>query len=217
MVNLRYIFLIALVLLVDKDLSGEPIAEPFSGPPTHLGDTRETLPQLSPNSERDMPEEDQLTEDQLAEQIKLAQEKLAQVEAMNARKQAQVDKMLAQESSAEQPLIEAELAYRIGGWRQAWRTGDVHNYFNYYSDKFKPSNGKSFDEWKAQRVKRLNPERPIDLDLENFEVTFDPATQRSLVTFRQFYKSGDYQDTSKKRLIMANEQGQWKIVSETTQ
>ncbi len=167
--------------------------------------------------EPDLPSEDQLTEAELAEQIKLAQEKLARVEAINAAKQAQVDRMLELEASAGQPLIEAELAYRIGGWRQAWRTGDTNAYFNYYSDAFKPGNGSSMEQWKAQRVKRLNPEKPIDLDLEDFSVTFDPESQRSLVTFKQKYRSGNYQDTSKKRLIMANEQGQWMIIAETTE
>lgn len=186
-----------------------PLTEPLTAAPSN------NVPLLS-DDQRDKPTEDDLSEQQLAEQIKLAQEKLAQVEALNARKQAQVNQALAQESSAEQPLIEAELAYQIGGWRQAWRIGDAHTYFSFYSAKFKPSNGKTMDEWKAQRVKRLNPEQPIDLDLEDFDVTFDPVTQRSLVTFKQHYRSGNYKDTSNKRLIMANEQGQWKIISETT-
>jgi len=171
---------------------------------------------LPPNEEAASALGRKLTDQELAAQIKLAQEKLAHVEALNARKQAAVDRVIAQEGSAEQSLIEAELAYRIGGWRQAWRQGDVHAYFAYYSDNFTPSNGTTLELWKAQRVKRLNPTEPIDLNLENFEVTFDPQTRRSLVTFKQFYKSGDYQDVTKKRLVMANEQGQWKIVSETT-
>ncbi len=158
-----------------------------------------------------------LSKQELANQISLARQKLAQVEALNARKQAQVERILAQEDSGERALIEAELAYRIGGWRQAWRSGDTNGYFAHYSDQFTPSDGRTLEQWKALRVKRLNPSAPIDLDLEDFEVSFDSVTQRSLVTFTQFYKSGNYQDKIKKRLILANEKGQWNIVSETQQ
>ncbi len=161
--------------------------------------------------------EEELTDEQLAAQIEIAQRRLARVEALNAQKQALFEREIAQTDSAEQPLIEAEIAYRIGGWRQAWRTGNVRAYFDFYSKEFRPSNGKSMEQWKAQRVERLNPEKPIDLNLEDFDVEFDEATQRSLITFTQHYKSGDYEDVAKKRLVMANEQGQWMILSETTQ
>lgn len=172
---------------------------------------------IAPRDDVSLPSEDQLSDEELAKQIELARQQLAQVEAVNARKQAQVERAMASEGSAEQPLIEAELAYRIGGWRQAWRTGDAHAYFQFYSDNFKPNGGKNIEQWKSERAKRLNPAEPIDLTLEDFEVTFDEQTQRSLVTFKQFYKSGNYQDSVKKRLVLANEEGHWKIISEVSQ
>ncbi len=258
MANIRYIFLIALVLLgavigvLWQDENTPTIS--FTRPAGELDRTQRNietdeadlladqnkdtaLSELSQNKSTDsvlsspiqqndtvLTRRDQLlassqeplTEQELAAQIELAQRQLAQVEAINVRKQAQVDQALARESSAEQPLIEAELAYRIDGWRQAWRTGDASAYFAFYSDGFKPASGRSIEQWKIERVKRLNPEKPIDLTLENFTVNYDPETQRSLVTFTQFYQSGNHQDTSEKHLILANEQGQWKIISETT-
>lgn len=260
MANIRYIVLIALVLLgaVVSVLWQEDDDTPtisFTRPADELDQVRKETPidqddlltdqdsrnrsdALSQNNQTDSAlsssiqqgntvlsrrdellasSQEQLTEEELAAQIELAQRQLARVEELNVRKQAQVQQALASESSAEQPLIEAELAYRIGGWRQAWRIGDTSAYFAFYSDVFQPTGGRTIEQWRAERVKRLNPEKPIDLTLENFAVNFDPQTQRSLVTFTQFYKSGDYQDRSEKRLILANEQGQWKIVSETTQ
>lgn len=186
-----------------------PSAEPFSPQPEQVA--------TSKGGGITFPIEESLSDEQLAEQIKLAQAQLAQVESLNQRKQKMMKETILQQDDAEQSLMEAELAYVIGGWRQAWRDGDAHTYFNFYSDKFVPSNGKTMSQWKEQRVKRLNPEHPIDLTLKNFVVKFDPETQRSLVTFEQLYKSGGYKDSTKKRLILANEDDHWKIVSETTQ
>ncbi len=245
MTNIRYIILFALVVVaavagvliqeeddspaitftrpdvVETDLPGDeqkmqgaealivPLTEPLTPAPEQVAN--------SSDGGMSHPVEESLTDEQLQRQIELAQAKLAQVESLNERKQALIKKTISQQDDAEQSLIEAELAYRIGGWKQAWRAGDAHTYFGFYSDKFTPSNGKTVDEWKQQRVKRLNTEQSIDLILEDFEVKYDPQSQRSLVTFRQFYKSGTFQDSTKKRLILANEDGQWRIVSETTQ
>ncbi len=183
-----------------------PLTEPLT-PPLDSDTPELTVP---PVATIDQPIDDEA----LAEQIRQAQEKLAQVEALNERKQALVEQELAQESDASQSLLEAELAYRIGEWRQAWRTGDIERYFAHYSENFSPNNGSSVDEWKAKRVKRLNPNKPITLELEDFKVQFDEQTQRSLVKFKQLYRSGDYQDQVRKRLVLVKEQGQWKIVSE---
>lgn len=159
----------------------------------------------------------QLSDEQLATQISIAQQQLQQVEAVNQRKQAQFQKILAQESTAEKSLLEAELAYQIGGWRDAWQAGEIDQYLSYYSEAFQPKGRETFEQWKRRRLRLVNATRSIELQMEDFEVSYDPATNRSLVTFTQFYESENYKDVSKKRIIFENQQDRWMIVSETTE
>ncbi len=163
------------------------------------------------------PAEETLSDSQLAKQVRLEKARLADMQALNARKQAKVDELLAEGNGAEMSLLEAELAYQIDGWRQAWIRGDAYQYFAYYSEQFKPASGRSLEQWKAERAERLQPDSEVQLTVENVEVEFDSETQRSLVQFKQTYQSPTYKDVTQKRLIMLKEQGQWKIVSEVAQ
>lgn len=189
-----------------------PLTEPILAPEK----STEARPELIPFDNM-QPTEKVLSDAQLAKQIKLAQARLAEIEALNERKQNQVQELLSQEQSAEKSLLEAELAYYIDGWRRAWSRGDVSTYFEFYSQQFKPSGDRTLEQWKAQRAKRLNPKSPVELSLENVQVEFDPESQRSSVRFKQIYKSATLKDISEKRLILANEQGRWKIIAETSQ
>lgn len=179
--------------------------QPLEATPSAILDRRIPSPQI------------ELSDEQLATQISIAKQQLEQVEAVNQRKQSQFAKILEQESTAEQSLLEAELAYRIGGWRDAWQAGEVDRYLSFYSSTFQPSNRETFDQWKARRVRLVSATRSIQLQMENFLVVYDPETKRSLVTFIQFYESANYKDVSKKRIVFENQQGQWMIVSEITE
>lgn len=189
---------------------------PLTEPILSSEKSTKTRPELIP-FDNIQPTEKVLSDAQLAKQIKLAQARLAEIEALNERKKNQVQQLLLQEQSAEKPLLEAELAYYIDGWRRAWSRGDVSTYFEFYSQQFTPSGDRTLEQWKAQRAKRLNPKSPAELSLENVQVEFDPESQRSSVRFKQIYKSATFKDISEKRLILANEQGRWKIIAETSQ
>jgi len=179
--------------------------QPLEATPSALLDRRVPSPQV------------ELSDEQLATQISIAKQQLEQVEAVNQRKQSQFAKILKNESTAEQPLLEAELAYRIGGWRDAWQAGEVDRYLSFYSSAFQPNNRETFEQWKARRVRLVSATRSIQLQMEDFSVVYDSQTKRSLVTFTQFYESANYTDVSKKRIIFENQEGQWMIVSEITE
>ena len=179
--------------------------QPLEATPSAIVDRRIPSPQI------------ELSDEQLATQISIAKQQLEQVEAVNQRKQSQFAKILEQESTAEQSLLEAELAYRIGAWRDAWQAGEVDRYLSFYSSTFQPNNRETFDQWKARRIRLVSATRSIQLQMEDFSVVYDPETKRSLVTFTQFYESANYKDVSKKRIVFESQLDQWMIVSEITE
>jgi len=161
--------------------------------------------------------QDQLSEEQLAQRIAQAKMDLARIEAANARKNAQFERIVERENSVELPLLEAELAYRIEGWRRAWEAGNLDAYLSYYGADFTPTDGKSLEQWKNSRAKLVSPQRSIQLELKDFSVSYDEPSNRSLVRFTQYYKSGSFEETVSKRLILASQNNQWKIIAETTE
>ena len=181
-----------------------------------LPDSLESTPALS--HERTLQySQDQLSEEQIAEKITQAKIDLARVEGVNVRKNAQFERLIAKESSVELPLLEAELAYRIEGWRSAWEAGNIEAYLSFYGEGFSPSDGKSLEQWKNSRAKLVSPKRAIQLELRDFSVSYDESSSRSLVRFTQYYKSGNFEETVGKRLILASQNDLWKIISETTE
>jgi len=108
-----------------------------------------------------------------------------------------------------------EVSYLIEQWRNAWEAGVSDVYLSYYSDQFTPSYGQSLARWQEQRRLRVVPSKNIELALKDVEVSFDPNTQTSTVTFAQIYTSGDYSEQSRKQLVLLKDKGAWKIMSET--
>ena len=88
---------------------------------------------------------------------------------------------------------------------------------SFYGEGFSPSDGKSLEQWKNSRAKLVSPKRAIQLELRDFSVSYDESSSRSLVRFTQYYKSGNFEETVGKRLILASQNDLWKIISETTE
>ncbi|BAN69690.1 TolC family outer membrane protein [endosymbiont of unidentified scaly snail isolate Monju] len=105
-----------------------------------------------------------------------------------------------------------EVVNRIQDWAAAWASGNVDNYFSFYSSAFKPAKG-SRSAWRTARRRVIGRAHNIQVDIDDIEVSVqgDNATAR----FRQRYRAHNYRDVSNKVLRLRRENGRWMIVSES--
>lgn len=111
-------------------------------------------------------------------------------------------------------LARIDINYRIEKWRQAWQSGDIESYLDFYAPDFSPRSGLSRQAWEESRRARVSPKRKIKLELSNFAVDFAADNLSSKVTFDQGYRSTNYFDESRKQLVVKKLGDQWYIVSE---
>ena len=111
-------------------------------------------------------------------------------------------------------LLKVDINYAIENWRKAWQSGDTENYLNSYGANFEPANDLTFEQWQAQRRTRVLPSKKIELELSDFDVSFENQNQQAVAIFTQAYSSSTYSDTSRKKLLLENQQSSWKIISE---
>lgn len=111
-------------------------------------------------------------------------------------------------------LIKVSVNHRVNQWRNAWEKGDAAQYLSFYSNNFKPSNGIALSDWRKQRSQRVTPEKQIHLLLSNFEFELLDDENKARMVFDQLYRSKGINDQSRKELLLALEQDQWRIISE---
>jgi hypothetical protein len=101
----------------------------------------------------------------------------------------------------------------IDGWADAWSNGRVEDYLSYYSASFQPADGSSRRQWRASRIERLNAPRYIRVSITALDLEVQ-GPDRVRATFFQNYRSDRFEDTGRKRLDLALEDGRWQIVAE---
>ena len=102
----------------------------------------------------------------------------------------------------------------IENWRNAWSQRDITGYLNAYSQQFSPADGISRDAWVSARVKKLSAGQPISIQIKNLRIEPIDADQFR-ATFLQDYASGGYRETGRsKTLLIARENGEWRIRQE---
>jgi hypothetical protein len=102
----------------------------------------------------------------------------------------------------------------LEAWRQAWVARDLQAYQAAYVDGYlgdQPSPVK----WLRQREERMRSTRSIDVQLSDIRVQPQSA-DRVHVTFRQAYRSEQFNANGTKRLVMVADQGRWRIQDERT-
>lgn len=112
------------------------------------------------------------------------------------------------------PAAAAEVQTVLAAWAKAWADRDVEAYLAHYADAFKPAEGKSREEWVAQRRSRIGGARTIEVGLEGVTVALEG--ERAVVEFGQNYRSDSYRSNDRKRIVMLRAAGAWQIVEETT-
>ncbi len=124
------------------------------------------------------------------------------------------ERAVAPETPLTEPVRE-HIEQRVRDWASAWSRGDVDRYMEFYDEGFEPGEGLSYDEWKRQRRQRLQSAGSIKVTIEDITISAREE-DRADATFTQHYRSSNYRDTVRKRLLLQKRDGQWRIVGETS-
>lgn len=102
----------------------------------------------------------------------------------------------------------------LDAWRNAWIKRDIASYLNAYSQQFTPADGNTRNTWVAARAKKLSAGAPIDIQIRELGIERLNGDQFK-ATFLQDYASGSYREMARtKVLLIARENGEWKITKE---
>ena len=155
-----------------------------------------------------------LTPEQKARRLLLAKQESEVAEKASQARVEQLERVLLPVEDELESLVKIEVGYVVERWREAWSKGDVDTYLLSYSTDFTPVNDLTLDAWVASRKRRVKPEKNISVELNDFDITMLEETGSGIVEFNQRYQSGDYVESSRKRLELVKEQDSWKIISE---
>lgn len=100
----------------------------------------------------------------------------------------------------------------VGAWAKAWASQNVAGYLDAYDKKFDPPGNKSRDVWERERRDRIVGKANISVQIDALavKVTGNNATAK----FRQAYKAGALDVTSRKTLELIKVGTRWLIVKE---
>lgn len=100
----------------------------------------------------------------------------------------------------------------VQAWAKAWSDKDVARYLAAYAPTFVPADGQPRSRWEAERRQRIEARKSISVTLRQLSVKVqgDEATAE----FQQLYVSDQLSVTSRKRLTLHRQAGEWRIVRE---
>lgn len=108
----------------------------------------------------------------------------------------------------------SEVEESVMAWARAWSAQDSEAYLSFYSGAFDPPKNLGSTAWANQRKKRLLAPTFIRIKLSQME---SAALDNKFVSvsFKQHYTSDRYSDTTRKLLLLKNEEGLWRILQES--
>jgi len=113
--------------------------------------------------------------------------------------------------AADAPATIAE--QRLRDWAAAWMSKDIERYYTFYSPKFGPMKANK-DKWMADRKRLVTKPGDITVQLDDIQAkTVSPT--RAETTFKQTYRSSNYNDVMVKTLTWELSGKDWLIVRET--
>jgi tetratricopeptide (TPR) repeat protein len=101
----------------------------------------------------------------------------------------------------------------VASWAEAWSSRDVDAYLAAYASDFTAS-GMARSAWEAQRRARITAPKSIEVKISDLKV--EQRGDAASATFRQTYRSDRLNSTVTKTLKLALQNGQWRIVDETS-
>jgi adhesin transport system outer membrane protein len=112
---------------------------------------------------------------------------------------------------ADAPATIAE--QRLRDWAAAWMSKDLTRYYSFYSQSFGPMKANK-PKWMAERKRLVTKPGDISVQLDNIQArTLSPT--RAETTFRQVYRSKDFNDEMVKTLTWDLVGANWLIVKES--
>ncbi|MEQ1661196.1 MAG: tetratricopeptide repeat protein [Thiobacillus sp.] len=101
----------------------------------------------------------------------------------------------------------------VNRWAKAWASQDVNAYLAAYANDY-AADGMSRADWEAQRRARITAPQSISVTLSDMVV--EPQGDTATASFRQSYRSDRLNSSVRKTLKLAQRDGEWRIVSETS-
>ncbi len=103
----------------------------------------------------------------------------------------------------------------VQAWADAWSRKDVGGYLASYSSRFRPADGSSRPAWERVRRQRLTKPKFIEVTVTELRTELI-GRDRARATFRQAYRADHYRDSVSKTLLLALEDGEWRIAEENS-
>lgn len=109
---------------------------------------------------------------------------------------------------------EKDVEAAVRKWAKAWSDQDMNAYIRSYSKDFKGASKQSRKAWEQERRDRIVGKSSISVKLENLDVSVD--ANKAVAKFRQDYRGGSLEVSSRKTLELVKTGDRWVIVSEST-
>lgn len=100
---------------------------------------------------------------------------------------------------------------KLEKWKADWERQDPDGFLSNYSPRFLLGEGRS---WADAKRRNIANKDWIKLDLTDLSLFLYPSDDLAVVTFTQEYDSNAFRNTSRKRLYLAQENGEWRIALE---
>ncbi|MFT6296373.1 MAG: MSHA biogenesis protein MshM [Glaciecola sp.] len=150
--------------------------------------------------------------------VKLVEEKSEERREAQTREQAeQLIQAAPVTSDTTQPdqvgSADATVRARVDSWVSAWQQQSLEGYFASYSPEFEPRDNSSVARWRASRTRVIGNAQWIRLTLSDYEIIKESANSIE-IHFWLDYESPTYSDSTKKKLVLGNDSGNWMILEE---
>ena len=144
---------------------------------------------------------------------KAAEAKPATAPAKTAAKPATAEPAPAKPAPASAAQSTNAVEAAVNRWAQAWSARDVKAYLAAYADDY-AADDMTRSNWEAQRRSRVGGPKFIEVQLSDMAI--DQQGDTAFATFSQAYRSDRFSSTVTKTLKLALQNGQWRIVDETS-
>ena len=105
----------------------------------------------------------------------------------------------------------AALLAKLDSWQLDWERQDADVFLGHYSPRFLHGEGKG---WADSKRRNITNKDWIKLNLTDLSLFLNPTDSLAVVTFTQEYDSNTFRNTTRKRLYLALEEGEWRIALE---
>jgi len=108
-----------------------------------------------------------------------------------------------------------EVKQRLLDWVSIWSQGDYVTYLKFYVTNYAPR-GVSHRQWKINRKQRVNKKKQIRINVLLEDISMNGEADRAETVFWQDYKSNNYRDKVRKKIIWIRNNSVWLIKQEIT-